>query len=100
MNRFAVVLLVMLGIAADVRAQGVAGAVRDLLDSDDWASLRVAGEHVHAAEDVAEVYRTRDYAPIWTPRPDGLQQLLTHRRVNDALLHAPGRASRRCFSAE
>ena len=47
MNRFAVVLLVTLGIAADVRAQGVAGAVRDLLDSDDWASLRVAGEHVH-----------------------------------------------------
>ena len=76
MNRCAVALLVVLGVAAHVRAQGVAGAVRDLLDSDDWASLRVAGEHVHAAADVAEVYRARDYAPIWTPRPDGLQQLL------------------------
>ena len=47
MNPFAITLLVMLGIAADARAQ-VAGAVRDLLDSDDWASLRIAGEHVHA----------------------------------------------------
>lgn len=76
MQRLAAALLGTLCIAAHAHAQGVADAVRELLESDDWRSLRVAGEHVHAAEDVAEVYRARDYAPIWGPRADALQQLL------------------------
>lgn len=85
MSRFAVALLVMFCLAPHAPAQGVADALRDLLESDPWPSLRIAGEHVHAAEDVAEVYRARDYAPIWGRRPDGLQQLLA--LLGDAQSH-------------
>ena len=100
MKRFAVALLVILGVAAHARAQGVAGAVRELLDSDDWASLRVAGEHVHSAEDVAEVSDARLCTDLVLRSRTDCSSSSRIAEVNDALLHAPGRASRRCFSAE
>lgn len=74
-RRLAIALLLAVCLAGRAAAD-VAGAVRDLLESDDWPSLTIAGEHLHAAEDVAEVYRGRDFTPIWSTRPDGLEQLL------------------------
>ena len=76
MRRLLIVLAAVLAIAAHARADAVADSLLDLLESDPWPSLMIAGEHIHAAEDVAEVYRARDYAPVWLTGLDRLTQLL------------------------
>lgn len=75
-RRLLVVFAVLLAIAAHARAESVADSLRDLLESEPWPSLTIAGERIHAAGEVAEVYRARDYAPIWLTGPDRLSQLL------------------------
>ncbi len=62
----AVCFLVAAIVAYDGRASATADAIRDLLESDAWPVLSIGGEHVHAAEELAAVYRDRDFAPLWT----------------------------------
>lgn len=75
-RRLLVVLAAMLALAVHARADAVADSLRDLLESEPWPSLKIAGEHIHAAEDVAEVYRARDFAPVWLTGSTRVTELL------------------------
>ncbi|MGK2856031.1 MAG: L,D-transpeptidase family protein [Thermoanaerobaculia bacterium] len=75
MRRLFVVLAASFAIAAHAGADTVAESLRDLLESEPWPSLKIAGEHIHAAGEIAEVYRARDYAPVWLAGPDRMTQL-------------------------
>lgn len=56
----------LIALALDVRADHYADAIRDLFDSDAWPELTIDGEHLHLADEAAEVYRSREFAPIWS----------------------------------
>lgn len=67
LRRFLIAAAVF-ALALDVRADLRADAIRDLFDSDEWPALAIGGEHLHLADELAEVYRGRNFAPIW---PEG-----------------------------
>ena len=69
--------MIVLICSVDVRAAGVADAMRDLLESDEWGSLAVAGERLHAADTIAAFYGARAYEPVWSAEPGRLRELLT-----------------------
>lgn len=68
-------MIVLLG-SVSVRAGGVADAMRDLLESDEWGTLAVAGERLHAADTISAFYATRAYEPVWSAEPGRLRELL------------------------
>ena len=76
MRRLCVILAVATALAGQARAQTVEESLRHLLESEPWPELTIAGEHVHAAEDVAAIYRDREYAPVWVSGRDHVQRLL------------------------
>lgn len=71
-----VVSFAALAIATHALAQPVEDSIRELLAAEEWASLKIDGEHIHAAEDLEEVYRARDFAPVWLARSGRLEELL------------------------
>lgn len=76
MKRRLMLLISMIICSVNVRAAGVADAMRDLLESDEWGSLAVAGERLHAADTLAELYEARAYEPVWSAEPGRLRELL------------------------
>jgi murein L,D-transpeptidase YcbB/YkuD len=66
-------LAVACSLPLAAQADPVADAIRDLFESDAWPQLEIAGEHLHAPDELAAVYRDRDFAPIW---PEGRVRLL------------------------
>lgn len=67
------VAVALIALALNVRADPYADAIRDIFDSDAWPALTIDGEHLHLADESAEVYRSREFAPIW---PAGRVRLL------------------------
>ncbi|MEO8380653.1 MAG: L,D-transpeptidase family protein [Acidobacteriota bacterium] len=77
-----VALIALIVLTPDLRADSHADAIRDLFDSDAWPALTIDGEHLYLADESAEVYRSREFAPIWPGRVrvlvDQLEQAESH----------------------